>query len=110
MLLHFIAACRKRLKICFAFHLAMANIKSHTERCADLKRWCLEHDGIRPKQKSSDNEEAGLANWLSRALPRRTRASGSKPSQSLLDAEEIALLNDAMGCGETPHGLDVAGA
>ena len=80
----------------FAFLLAMANSASYAKRVADLKRWLLQHHGTLPKRKSKDNEEASLANWLSKTLPRRFRALGSKASQKQLTPAEISQLDDAM--------------
>ena len=74
----------------------MATAKSHTEWCVELKQWTLGHQGARPKQKSADEAEARLANWLSRALPRRFDKLGPKPSQQQLTPEEISQLDEAM--------------
>ena len=81
----------------FVFLLAMANCTSYAKRCADLKRWLLQHHGTFPKRKSKDNAEASLANWLSMTLPRRFRDLGSKANQKQLTPAEFSQLDDAMG-------------
>ena len=75
----------------------MATSVAYAERCAELKRWLFQHHGILPKQKSDDNAEASLANWLSKTLPRRFRALGSKANQRQLTPAELSQLDDAMG-------------
>ena len=67
------------------------------ERCSDLRRWRCEHEGALPKRNSDDSTEKSLANWLSMVLPRRLRASGPKPSQRKLTAEETAHLDELLG-------------
>ncbi len=74
----------------------MAKRKSHPERCEDLKRWLLDHNGVLPRRRSNDTAEASLAKWLSMAQPRCHRAFGSHPSQRQLDAEERSQLTDAL--------------
>ena len=67
------------------------------ERCSDLRRWRCEHEGALPQRYSDDPTEKSLANWLSMVLPRRWRASGPKPSQRKLTAEESAHLDELLG-------------
>ena len=50
-----------------------------------------------PRRRSDDFTEKSLANWLSMVLPRRFRASGSKPSQRKLTVEESAHLVNLLG-------------
>ena len=72
-------------------------VEQDFERCSDLRRWRFEHAGALPKRNSDDSKENSLANWLSMVLPRRLRASGPKPSQRKLTAEESAHLDELLG-------------
>ena len=72
-------------------------VEQDFERCSELRRWRLEHEGALPKRNSDDSTENSLANWLSMVRPRRLRASGPKPSQRKLTAEESAHLDELLG-------------
>ena len=73
---------------------AMAS--QHLERCAELRQWRLSHAGELPRRKSDNQEEASLAMWLSKALPRRSRSLGDGPSKKQLTPEETAHLNSIL--------------
>ena len=73
---------------------AMAS--QHLERCAELRQWRLSHAGELPRRKSDNQEEASLAMWLSKALPRRVRSLGDGPSKKQLTPEETSHLNSIL--------------
>ena len=70
------------------------------ERCNELRQWCINHSYERPRRRSEDKTEASLANWLSMALVRRTRAystsKANRPSGRQLTAIETAHLNSIL--------------
>ena len=68
----------------------------HLKRCADLRQWRLSHAGELPRRKSDNREEASLAMWLSKALPRRFRNLGDGPSKKQLTSEETSHLNSIL--------------
>ena len=77
--------------------VAQLAVEQDFERCSELRRWRLEHEGAKPNRRSDDPNEKSLANWLSMVLPRRFRASGTKPSQRKLTVEESAHLEELLG-------------
>jgi len=70
--------------------VAKLAVEQDFERCSELRRWRLEHEGAKPNRRSDDPNKKSLANWLSMVLPRRFRASGTKSSQRKLTVEESA--------------------
>ena len=79
--------------------------KDHFERCNELKQWCMNHSGERPRRRSDDNTEAALAMWLERALIRRNGAYSNRPSGRQLTAKETAYLNSIVpATGAPPPG------
>ena len=70
--------------------------KDHFERCNELRQWCMNHSGERPRRRSDDETEASLAIWLGRALIRRTRAWNNRPSGRQLTATETEHLNSIL--------------
>ncbi len=80
----------------------MALTKGHFERCNELRQWCMNHSGERPRCRSDDKTEASLAIWLERALIRRTRAWNNRPSARQLTASETAHLNSIVRSTVTP--------
>ena len=44
------------------------------KRCNELRHWCMQHPGERPRRRSDNKTEASLAIWLERALLRRASA------------------------------------
>ena len=70
--------------------------KDHFERCNELRQWCMNHSGERPRRRSDDKTEAALARWLDRALVRRARACDNRPSGRQLTATETEHLNSIL--------------
>ena len=70
--------------------------KNDFEQCAALREWRLTHAGALPRQKSDNAVEAALANWFSKALPRRQRALSDRPSQRQLTPDEAVHLNSIL--------------
>ena len=77
--------------------VAKLAVEQDFERCSELRRWRLEHEGAKPNRRSDDPNKKSLANWLSMVLPRRFRASGTKSSQRKLTVEESAHLEELLG-------------
>ena len=79
------------------FHSLMAApTKDDFERCNELRQWCMNHSGERPRRRSDDKTEAALARWLDRALVRRARACDNRPSGRQLTATETEHLNSIL--------------
>ena len=76
--------------------VAFIMASQHLERCADLRQWRLSHAGELPKRRSDNQEEASLAMWLSKALPRRVSSLGDGPSKRQLTPEETSHLNNIL--------------
>ena len=84
--------------------------------CEEVLAWQAERKvhkvrelGI-PSQHSEDDREAKLGNRLKKALLRRFRALGTKPSETLLNEAEVAMVNaipgvPAQGCSVSPGAL-----
>eukprot|EP00973_Karenia_brevis_P087962 12200602-Karenia_brevis.AAC.1 len=72
---------------------------SHEQWCADLTAWRLANDGSVPRQRSGDAEEARLGKWLSKAVPRKTRSLGTRPTLQQLTQEEVCMLDAALAPG-----------
>ena len=72
------------------------DLKDDFERCNELRQWCLNHSGERPRRRSDDQTETSLAMWLDKALSRRARAHNNRPSGRQLTATETAHLNSIL--------------
>ena len=88
---------RNALASCPSGAVASCTMASHhLERCAHLRQWRLSHAGELPRRKSDNQEEASLAMWLSKALPRRFRSLGDGPSKKQLTPEETLHLDSIL--------------
>ena len=74
----------------------MRPTKDHFQRCNELRQWCMNHSGERPRRRSDDQTETSLAMWLDKALSRRARAHNNRPSGRQLTATETEHLNSIL--------------
>ena len=72
------------------------------ERCNELRRWCLNHSGERPRKASDDQTETSIANWLHGTTSRRTRSISKWPSGRQLTTKETAHLDSILRATVTP--------
>ena len=72
---------------------------SFEDRIRELKIWRGMREGQLPNRRARhrDKVEASLGIWLDKALQRRHRSIGKKPSQQRLTSNEKTLLDEAVG-------------
>ena len=85
----------------WTFHALMA-APDDFERCNELRRWCLNHSGERPRSRSDDQTEASLARWLQYAKTRRVRSINKWRWGRQLSTKETAQLNSILRATVAP--------